>query len=204
MNSNQKGPKVERGRATELDVAEISAVTDVRVNNDDTELRTRSRATASGGREGHGTTRNQHHKDKKNILFQRERWDRLQRGGLRQLAFPSLPPTPRNATQRIAKSTWAWASHQSTPQQQWTPPSAASVPTSSARRRPPGATASPSTPQRPSTSTVRRSNYLRFPSSVCQFRSAPPPAVSFAASRSQLPVNDPLQHGVFALFTSYY
>jgi hypothetical protein len=56
---------------------------------------------------------------------------------------------------------------------------------------------------------VGRSNYLRFPSLPflrvpVPFRPAPPPAVSFAASRSQLPVNDPLQHGVFALFTSYY
>lgn len=129
----------------------------------------RSRASASSGREGHDTTRNAISTIQiKRISYFSVRGGTDYReaacGSLRSLRCRLPHATQRNATQRIAKSTWAWASHQSTPQQQWTPPSAASVPTSSARRRPPGATASPSTPPRPSTSTVRRSNYLRFPS----------------------------------------
>lgn len=168
---------------------EISAVTDVRVNNDDTELRTRSRARASSGREGHGTTRNQHHTDKKNILFQRERWDRLQRGGLRQLAFPSLPPTPRNATQRIAKSTLSLSIP---PIHSPTAMDAAQRRVGTHLQRPPppaggyGLTVNPTAAEYVHGASVALTTCvsLPFPSSVCQFRSAPPRRLLFRSPRA--------------------
>jgi hypothetical protein len=179
------------------------------LNNDDTELRMRSRASASSGREGHDTTRNAI----STIQIKRISYFSV-RGGTdyREAACGSLRSLRcrlPHATQRNGSPNQLELEHPTNP----LPNSNGRRP--APRRYPPPAPAAARRGLRPHRQPHRgrvrprcvaltTCASLPFPSSVCQFRSAPPPAVSFAASRSRLPVNDPLQHGVFALFTSYY